>query len=188
MPRPRRTAAALAVLLAPAAAVGRDGNADAPADPPLPELPTRPADDGEASSAMPGGGMMTEGNPAPVPLVSAEPPGDAVVPVPGPPAGERLVPNDRLTAEFGQAGGPCLPFGPPRACGVGPADRCVGLPYAGFLYYGTPACDDDPLNRTWTACVDGLGEPAAGRVARHARDDEAAPAGRKRWSWLPWVR
>jgi hypothetical protein len=84
------------------------------------------------------------------------------------------------------AGGTCLPFGPPPACGVGPADRCVGLPYSGFLYYGTPACDDDCLNHTWTTCVAGEGEPSAAKVARHARRHEAAPRGRR--GWLPWSR
>ncbi|QDT16594.1 hypothetical protein [Alienimonas californiensis] len=175
--RSRRLApAALSFALLPALAVGQDGVGQ-DGEPPLPELPQRPAD--------PGGMNMEQGDePAPKPLVSEEPLSDRAVPLPRPLAGPAGASNAALRSQFGMAGGTCLPFGPPPACGVGPADRCVGLPYAGFLYYGTPACDDDCLNHTWTTDTAGQGEPGAAKVARHARRHEAAP--RSRRSWLPW--
>ncbi|MFH5802794.1 hypothetical protein [Alienimonas sp. DA493] len=177
------TLAAVVPLALGGAATAQDGPATADgAPPPLPTLPQRPADPG-MSGDMGSGGMKPEG---PRPFVSEEPTADRRVPLPRPvaPAGR---PSDAaLRSQHGMAGGCCLPFGPPAPCGVGPADRCVGLPYTGFLYYGTPACDDDCLNRTWTTNTAGLGEPAAAKVAGHARRHEAAPRGRR--GWLPWGR
>ena len=200
----RRAATPFALLLSLAA--GTACGQDETARPPLPDLPKRPADaGGMTGNGMPGGGMggegmtdggmgdggttengMSGGEPAPRPFVSEEPAADRAVPLPRPTAGAGRPSDAALRARFGMAGGACLPFGPPAPCGVGPADRCVGLPYAGFLYYGTPACDDDCANRTWTTDVAGQGEPAAARVARHARRHEAAPRGRR--VWLPRSR
>ena len=189
-PTARRFAVAALLPLAAGVACGQDETPDGDADPPLPVLPERPADaGGPRSDEMDGGGPTAEERDDDPPRLESERPAESgAVPVPRPasPAGRPA--DAALRARFGMAGGPCLPFGPPCPAGVGPADRCVGLPYAGFLYYGTPACDDDPLNRTWTANAAGLGEPAAARVADHARRNEAAPPRRRRRWWLPFGR
>ncbi|QDT14732.1 hypothetical protein [Alienimonas californiensis] len=180
------TLAVVVPLAVSGAATAQDERANADAlEPPLPTLPKRPADPGMpgemGSGKMNSGEMSGDETPA---FVSEEPMADRTVPLPRPIAGAGRPSDAALRARYGMAGGTCLPFGPPPACGVGPADRCVGLPYAGFLYYGTPACDDDCLNHTWTTDTAGQGEPGAAKVARHARRHEAAP--RSRRSWLPW--
>ncbi len=63
----------------------------------------------------------------------------------------------------------CLPFPAPWPCGIGAADRCVGLPYRDFLYYGNDPRDDDPANRTWTTCVADQGVHGSRHTDRYAR-------------------